>query len=341
MIFLDHAAGAFPKAPGVAEAMAEYIRSGSPNVARGGYGMAYDAADRIMDVRERLAGFFGVSDPRRVIFTPGCTWGLNMILRGIDWERRGFSLMGHPHNAAVRTLHALKAQTGSSVMIVTHGSNVSGELTCLPSPDDHSLVVVDAAQTAGIIPVDFDGCGADAMAFSGHKGMMGPQGIGVLLLSERMTQVLAPSVTGGTGTRSDLPEMPLSLPERFEPGTPNLPGIIGLGAAADYVCAHFSDIQITARRQASLMRALFSGIPGVSMIGAVDLPIVSLDFHGLDNAEAAYRLETEHGCGLHCNPAAHRALGTYPHGTVRLSAGYHTRDEELTQAAEAVRRIVK
>ncbi len=338
MIFLDHAAGSYPKAPGVAAAVAEYLEYGAPNVARGGYGIAYDATERVTEVRTRLAAFFGVADPRRVIFTPGCTWGLNMVLHGAVKPGAGVRLVGPPHNAVSRPLHALGAVPGDEVVVVTHASNVSGRLYEIPRAD--VPVIVDAAQTAGVVPIGFDASGADAMAFGAHKALMGPQGVGVLLLSERMAQTLAPVVQGGTGSFSDAPAMPPVLPDRFEPGTLNLPGIIGLGAALDFAEKNREAAGERAARQTALMRELFSDIPGVRIVGEPALPVVSLAFDRMDNAEAAFRLETESGimtrCGLHCAPEAHKALGTYPTGTVRLSAGFTTTDDELRAAARAV-----
>lgn len=345
MIFLDNAAGSFPKAPGVAEAVGDYLAHGAPNIARGGYALSYDAGERVTDIRCRLAEFFGVSDPRRVIFTPGCTWGLNMIFSGLLKQGDAVKLVGLPHNAVSRPLHALGVTSAENapVTIVTHGSNVSGEVAAIPESD--GLVIVDAAQTAGILPIDFDASPADAMAIAAHKGLMAPQGVGVLLLSEKMAAALDPAVSGGTGSFSDLPQMPPVLPDRFEPGTLNLPGIIGLGTAIDYVNQNFEDIRQRAARQTALMLSLFSDIPGVRVIGKPQLPVLSLDFQRLDNAEAAYRLESEYGvmtrCGLQCAPAAHKALGTFPGGTVRLSAGHFTADEELERAARAVREVAK
>jgi len=341
MIFLDHAAGSYPKAPGVAEAAADWLRDAAPNIARGGYGPAYDAAERVTEIRTRLAAFFGVADPRRVIFTPGCTWGLNMALHGLVKPGCGVRLTGMPHNAVSRPLHTVGAAAGSSVTVVTHGSNVSGET--FPIPRSDGPVIVDAAQTAGLVPIAFDGSRADVMAFSAHKALMGPQGLGVLLLSEHGAALLEPYAQGGTGSFSDSPDMPPVLPDRFEPGTLNLPGIAGLGAALTFVSERWDDIRQTAARQTSLMRELFSDIPGVRLVGSPALPLCSLAFERLDNAEAAYRLESEFGiltrCGLHCAPEAHKTLGTYPAGTVRLSAGYFTRGDELEAAARAVRAV--
>lgn len=342
MIFLDNAAGAWPKAPGVGEAMAVCLAQAAPNISRGGYALAYDTAEAVTDIRCRAADFFGVTDPRRVIFTPGCTWGLNMALSGLVKPGDRVRLIGPPHNAVTRPLRRLGVSEGEDgAVVVTHGSNVSGAVYAIPRSD--AFTIVDAAQTAGILPINFDDSGADVMAVPGHKGLMGPQGIGLLLLSPRMAEALNPVVLGGTGSYSDSGDMPPVLPDRFEPGTLNLPGIMGLGAALDYIRPRFEDIQARAKAQTAATKALFSNIPGIAVVGEPALPILSLDFKNIDNALAAQRLEEEYGiqtrCGLQCAPAAHKALGTFPQGTVRLSAGYTTTDEELEQAARAVREI--
>lgn len=345
MIFLDNAAGAFPKAPGTADAVRAAIADSAPNIGRGGYDLAYDTAGRVMDVRCRLAAFFGVKDPRRVIFTPGCTWGLNMVLRGLLSPGDPVRLIGWPHNAVARPLHDLQVSGSETapVTVVTHGSNVSGEI--FPIPETDGFVFVDAAQTAGVLPIDFDASPADAMAIACHKGLMAPAGAGLLLLSPRMAERLTPVITGGTGSFSDSPEMPPVLPDRFEPGTLNLPAILGLGAALDFVSANWSDIQTKKAQQTAAIRTLFADIPGAKLVKEPALPLWSIDFQNHDNAEAAYRLESEFGiitrCGLHCAPAAHRALGTYPQGTVRFSAGYFTTMDELEQTANAVKEVAR
>ena len=340
VIFLDNAAGSWPKAPGVAEAMAGAL-SMAPNVARGGYGMAYELLERVTEIRQALSEYFGLSDPRRLIFTPGCTWSLNMVLRGLVKPGTGVRLAGLPHNAVSRPLAALGAEEGGEVTVLTHGSNVSGQLS--EAPEESGWLVVDAAQTAGLVPIDFEAMGADALCFGAHKGLMGPQGLGLLLLSERLAEKLEPVIAGGTGSFSDSERMPPVLPDRFEPGTPNLPAILGLGAALDFIKDNQEEIYRRKQRQTALIRELFSDIDGVHPVARPDLPVVSLDFEGMDNAEAAFRLEQEYGilsrCGLHCAPAAHRALGTFPRGTVRLSAGFFTTEEELQRTAEAVGRI--
>jgi selenocysteine lyase/cysteine desulfurase len=207
------------------------------------------------------------------------------------------------------------------------------------------LFAVDTAQTAGVVPIDMKKMGIDALAFTGHKGLLGPQGIGGLLLRDEIASSVSPLIFGGTGSRSDSLEMPEFLPDKFEPGTLNLPGIIGLSAALDYI----TEVGIDQIRsiETSLVRRFLEAMlerNDVRVVGREGLsdrcPIVSLDFIKKDNAEISYRLDQEFGimtrCGLHCAPLAHRSLGTFPAGTVRFSFGHQNTIEEVDQTIQAI-----
>ncbi len=377
MIFMDNAAGSLPKAPGVGRAMLDFINKGSGNIARGGYDLAYSAAEQVLEVRIALADFLGVDDPRRMVFTPGTTWSLNMAILGLVRPGEKVVATSMEHNAAARPLKSLEKQ-GVSVayapcdkegctdiaaldrlltpevrcLVMTMASNVCGSLQ--PVKEAGRLCrkrgiffIVDAAQTAGMVPIDMGKSGIDALAFSGHKALMGPQGIGGLALSEAIGKELSPLITGGTGSRSDSLHMPGFFPDKLEPGTLNLPGIMGLGVAVDFVRQNFDEIQARHRRQCKLMAELLGDIPGARLIGPKGgrgrAAIFSLDFEGQDNGRAAYILEKEYGiltrCGLHCAPLAHEALGTAPQGTVRFSPGFFTTFEEIEKTAQAVRAV--
>jgi selenocysteine lyase/cysteine desulfurase len=206
-------------------------------------------------------------------------------------------------------------------------------------------VLVDGAQTAGNLPIDFSGLGAAAFACSGHKGLLGPPGVGVLLLADRVG--IEPLVCGGTGSRSESEEMPEWLPDRLEAGTPNGPGIVGLGAA----CAWLADRSVAAiqSHEARLARRAaegLAGIPGVRLHGRADaapqVGILSFTVAGVDGGELAAWLDREHGlmlrAGLHCAPAAHRRLGTFPHGTLRAGFGPFTTEDDVDRLIDAVSR---
>ena len=379
--YFDNAATSFPKAPGVAQAMADYLTRVGCNVGRGDYQSAYTAAERMLEVRERVCRRFGAPDPRNVIFTPGCTYGLNAVLKGV--LRPGDRVAATPmeHNAVLRPLAQLERQgvellwlpcadTGElltqraaelltedvRLCVLTHASNVCGTLMPVAEVgrlcrERGVLFCVDAAQSAGFVPLDMGTMGIDALVMPAHKGLLGPQGLGLLLLTDAMAEVMDPLISGGTGSRSDLLEMPPFLPDRLEPGTLNLPGIYGLGAALDWW--EGQDQAALRRREQRLTGHLIARLAeyeedGLRVLGTRDekkqVGVVSVDFVGRDNAQCAYRLERDFGiqtrCGLHCAPLAHKTLGTYPQGTVRFSVGPFTAFEDIDYVQGAVAEIL-
>ena len=373
----DQAATSFPKAEGVAEAMTEYLTQVGGNVGRGAYPSACDAAEAVLEVRERLCTLLGGPAPQNVILTPGCTYSLNFVLKGLLRPGDRVAVSGLEHNAVLRPLRQLEARgvtvdclpcraTGeldlaaaerrltpdTRLVVLTHASNVCG--TLLPVAEVGALcrergifLCVDAAQTAGSVPIHMEKMHIDALAFPGHKGLLGPQGIGGLIVTDALARALDPLVTGGTGSASDSPEMPELLPDRFEPGTLNLPGVYGLRAALRWL--EGQDLEALRRREIKLTGHLIARLremeeDGVKIFGTLDaarqVGVVSVDFPGQDNAEAAFQLERDYGvltrCGLHCAPLAHRTLGTFPAGTVRLSVGPFTRVEDVDYLQAAV-----
>ena len=366
----DQAATSFPKAEGVAEAMTEYLTQVGGNVGRGAYRSACDAAEAVLEVRERLCTLLGGPAPQNVILTPGCTYSLNFVLKGLLRPGDRVAVSGLEHNAVLRPLRQMEARgvtvdclpcraTGeldlaaaerrltpdTRLVVLTHASNVCG--TLLPVAEVGALcrergifLCVDAAQTAGSVPIHMGRMHIDALAFPGHKGLLGPQGIGGLIVTDALARALDPLVTGGTGSASDSPEMPELLPDRFEPGTLNLPGVYGLRAALRWL--EGQDLEALRRREIKLTGHLIARLremeeDGLKIFGTLDaarqVGVVSVDFPGLDNAEAAFQLERDYGvltrCGLHCAPLAHRTLGTFPAGTGRFSVGPFTRFEDV------------
>ena len=374
-IYLDNGSTSFPKAPGVGRAMADYVDRVGVNIARGGYGAAYDAAETVLETREALCRLFGFDRPEQVVFTGGVTAALNLLLKGLLRPGDRVAATSMEHNAVLRPLAQL-AEEGVEVeiipcqqdgtlpldrleealrrrpraLVMTHASNVCG--TLLPAAEAAALcrrygvrMILDCAQTGGKFPIDMGGWGVDAVAFAGHKGLLGPQGIGGFLITEELAREVRPLLAGGTGSQSHLETMPDFLPDRFEAGTLNLPGIFGLRAALAYLEAE--GIETLRRRAMERTEQLLEGLGGIRGVRVAGLPgvagrcaVVSLDFQDRDNAEAAYELESRYGvlsrCGLHCAPRAHRTLGTYPQGTVRLTPGHATTAAEIDRALEAV-----
>lgn len=373
LIYLDHAATSHPKPDAVHSAVAMALRAGgSPG--RGGHRMALATGRRILAVRESLATFFGLSDAARVIFTASATDSLNLALKGLLRPGDHCITTDAEHNALRRPLIALERQ-GTAVtwlpvspeglidpaavqaairpktrlIALAHGSNVTGALQPLADLGAVArragvLLLVDAAQTAGSHPLDLQALGIHLLAAPGHKGLLGPQGTGILLVDPAVA--LRPIREGGTGSHPSPAEQPAIFPEGFESGTLNVPGIAGLGAGL----AHIQEVgihQLRAHEQA-LAGALIEGlrqIPGVTVYGPADpdrrCAVVSFNIDGLDPHELEERLDEEFGVigrsGLHCNPGAHLAMGTRElGGTMRLSPGFCNTATDVARALRAV-----
>ncbi len=376
--YLDNAASSYPKAPGVGRAMADYIEQLGVNVGRGTYAQASEAALTVLETREKLKRFFHFPGrENHVVFTPGATYGLNQILRGFLKPGDHVIVSSMEHNAVMRPLTDLQEcgvtfsripadQDGKTnaadlvpllkpntrLVVVSHASNVSG--TIFPLEETAQLcrqygipLVVDAAQTAGYLPIDFEALGLAALCVPGHKGLLGPQGIGAMLLTPSFAKLLTPLTTGGTGSASDSELQPDYMPDRFESGTMNLPGIMGLNAALDFVMEQ--GVESVRAHTKMLTQQFLEGVRRlpVRIVGPNDpeqqVGVVSLDFCDLDNAEVAFRLEQESGiitrCGLHCAPNAHKTLQTFPQGTVRFSFGHATTEEEVAYAIRGINKI--
>ncbi len=371
MIYLDNAATSFPKAPGVGEAMQYYVNHIGVNINRSVYGPAREAGLTTLTLREGLSSFFCHGDEDRVILTPGATAALNFAIKGYLKPGDHVLVSSMEHNAVMRPLvqmgiafdrvpcdregflqiHRIPSliRPNTRLFILCHGSNVCGTIQDAKAVGElcklHNIAfLLDAAQTAGHIPIDFRELGLSALAVPGHKGLLGPQGIGALLISQDFAQQSDPLITGGTGSMSDSEELPPWLPDRFESGTPNLPGIYGWAEAMDHVSRTMDE----RRRHEEALTALFlaglEALPRVRLVGTKDLSrrvgVIAVDFLHRDNAEAADDLEQKYGiltrCGLHCAPSAHKTLGTFPQGVVRFSLGYTTTKEDILTALKAI-----
>ena len=377
-VYLDNAATSFPKPPMVGARMREYVDEVGAPVNRGSYEAAQQAELVTLRLRQRLCALFRFADPAHVILTPGNTWGLNMLLLGA--LRRGDHVLvsAMEHNAVMRPLTQLAKhgvafdripcdaegrlqadrietmlRLNTRLVLLAHASNVSGTVQDAAAVGEICAArgiafALDAAQTAGHIPLDFTALHLSALSVPAHKGLMGPQGIGALLLRPDFAKTIEPLVSGGTGSVSDSEDIPLYLPDRFEPGTPNLPGIYGWEAALEYL--EGITVEAVAAHDRALTARLLGGlreIPGVVLVGsdttAGRVGVFSLDFPGKDNAEIAARLDEEYGiltrCGLHCAPSAHRTLGTFPRGTVRLSLGWFNTEADIDRALRAIKAV--
>lgn len=373
-IYLDHGATSFPKAPGVAAAIGRFLAEASGNPGRGGHRLTVAASRAIEGAREEVAALLG-GDPERTLFSGGATFWLNTVMHSRLDRGDRVVVSALEHNAVMRPLRWLEAhrevevavvrgsgphgvptaaevaacvaEAPTALVVVNHASNVTGSV--LPVAEIAAAVapvpvVVDAAQTAGSLRIDFSGLGAAALVCSGHKGLLGPPGIGVLLLAPGF--VVEPLVRGGTGSLSESEEMPENLPDRLEAGTPNGVGAVGLGAACSWLRRHsVHAVEDHARRLLGRLA------PGLAETGKVTLygwngeaphtGVLSFEVHGVDSGDLAARLDREHGicvrAGLHCAPAAHRRIGTYPDGTIRVGVGPFNTEADIDALVHAVR----
>ena len=382
-IYLDQASTSFPKAPGVAQAMVDYQTMNGVNVNRGCYSSAYSAEEVIYETRQLLAELFHFSKCKNVIFTPNVTTSLNFILKGFLKPGDHILVSAMEHNAVMRPVVQLASSgisfdripcrtDGSMILekveelirpetkaIVTlHASNVCGTRMPLDALGEicqrHQLYfVVDSAQTAGIVPINMDKMHIDALAFTGHKGLRGPQGTGGFLVSQELAEQMEPLISGGTGSVSHTEEIPDFMPDRFESGTPNLPGIYGLHEALLYLKTH--SLQAINEKELSLngyfleqLQALDDTGRHIRIIGKKDLTdrnaVVSIQTPEIDMSQVAWQLDNEYGVmtrvGLHCAPNAHKTLGTYPAGTIRFSFGPENTKNELDFAIQGLKKIL-
>ena len=373
-IYMDNAATSYPKPEGVSAAMKTYLDQVGATINRSVYKSAQDAGLVTLQLRQRLKKLFhfpgGVT---HVILTPGMTWSVNMAIRGFLKSGDHCLVSSMEHNAVMRPLLSMEGvevdripcdreglmdvsaiealiRPNTKMLVMAHGSNVCGSVQDAAAVGEicerHGIAfVLDAAQTAGHVDVDFAAFRLSALCVPGHKGLLGPGGIGALLLRHDFAERLTPIVAGGTGSASDSEYLPSYLPDRFESGTPNLPGIYGWEAALRFV--EERGVEELRRHEMALCERLIEGLEGAELIGTRDLTrrvgVIALDFPGRDNAEAAFRLESEFGiltrCGLHCAPSAHKTLGTFPRGVVRFSLGFASTEAEVDAVLAAVKAV--
>ena len=381
-IYLDNGSTTFPKPAAVAEAMYRYLTESGSNVGRGAYDRAYAVEERVYETRELLCALFHGGDCRNVIFTKNVTESINVLLKGLLKSGDHVLVSSMEHNAVMRPLTQLTklgvtfsrvpcapdgslclealeglARADTRAVVMTHASNVCGTVLPIAAVGDFCrrrdlLFLVDSAQSAGVLPIDMEAMHIDALAFTGHKGLLGPQGIGGFVLGERMLPLLEPLLSGGTGSLSHSEEVPDFLPDRFEPGTMNLPGILGLRAALLWL--RETGMEQILRHELDLTERFLRGLAPLEASGKLRVlgrrgregrtGVVSIQTLTEDLAQAAFRLDRDFGIqtrvGLHCAPAAHRTLGTFPAGTIRFSFGWWNTEADADAAAAALGTIL-
>ena len=379
MTYLDNAATGWPKPPEVPRAMVRFLEEVGANPGRAAHRLAVESGRVVYSAREAVAELFHAPDPLRVIFSANATEALNLALTGYLRPGDHVITTGMEHNAVMRPLRALEQagvqltvvscspegfldpadiraaiRPATAMIVLNHASNVVG--TLLPvsrvgriARENDLLLLVDAAQTGGAYPVDVEAHRIDLLAFTGHKSLCGPMGTGGLIIGERVdVEQLYPLKRGGTGSNSELEEQPGFLPDKYESGTPNAVGLAGLEAGLRWVLSR--GVEAIRCQELALTQRLIeglSGVDGVQVYGGHDArrqtATVSFNIAGLASSEVGLWLEAEYGImcrvGLHCAPAAHKTLGTFPHGTVRFALSAFTTLGQVEQSVEAVRQL--
>lgn len=374
MIYLDNAATTWPKPPAVITEMQKWLIQNGGNPGRGGHAASMQAARSVYEVREEIANLFGAAKAKQVVFASNATHALNQALFGLLEPGDHVLTSSLEHNAVARPLWALQQrgvqitevpgapgqefdlksyassfQPNTKLVVTLHASNVTGAL--LPVQEIGEIArahgvpyLLDAAQTAGVFEINMRTMPIDLVAFPGHKGLLGPQGTGGLVLGPNIE--LKPLIYGGTGSLSERDEQPDFLPDRLESGTLNGVGIAGLGAGVRYLLEH--GIEKVREREQLLCQRLLDGlvqIPGIKVYGGLEAekkaPIVSFNIGEMDSMFVSYRLDELFGvtarAGLHCAPHAHRLLGTLDQGVVRFSPSHFSTEDEIEEALAAVR----
>ena len=377
--YLDNGATSYPKAPGVAESISNYILNIGTNVNRGSYDLSYEAEDTVYETRELICDLFNFDKPENVIFTKSITESLNVLIKGLLKRNDHVIVSSMEHNAVMRPLNAMKDQINytrvqcnklgelnvkdvekaiqhnTRAVIMSHGSNVCGTILDLEKvgrlcKENNIFFIIDAAQTAGFLDIDFQNLKADAIGFTGHKSLLGPQGIGGFIVNDKINQEIQSLIDGGTGSLSDTEIQPDYMPDKFEAGTLNIPGIYGLNTSLKYLLDY--GIRSIREKEIHLLDKFLEGLinmDNIRLIGKRNSKdrtgVLSVDFIHKDNGIIAHKLSKKYGImtrsGLHCAPSAHKTLGTFPNGTVRFSLSHSNTIDEIKYAIDSINKIIR
>lgn len=400
-IYMDNAATSYPKPTRVTEAMIHFMTEVGVDPGRSRHNRSL-AANRIVDgTREKLAQLFNIPDPKRIVFTLNATESLNTVIYGVLNQRDHVIVTQMEHNSVLRPIRHLEGagiitvsvapcdkmgvldisvlkpmiQQNTALIALNHASNVCGtiqDVVAVREAAGNVPLLLDAAQTAGAVPIDVQAMGVDFLAFTGHKALYGPQGTGGLYVREGL--MIRPLKRGGTGSVSEQDQQPDFFPDVLESGTRNNVGIAGLGAGVEFILQ--TGVETIRRHEMNLLESLVEGlidVPGITLYGPlkpqIQVPILSVTFDqalpdnlhqsfgGCGNRAIPATFESIHPqqagtilsqefeilvrVGLHCAPLAHRALGSFPDGTVRFSMGYFNTQEDVRIAVEAVKKIAE
>ncbi|MCT8977601.1 aminotransferase class V-fold PLP-dependent enzyme [Clostridium sp. CX1] len=380
-VYLDNSATTYPKPEEVYTSVYNYMKNIGANPGRGGYANALEGDRIIFNCREALMSLFNFNSLENVIFTSNITQSLNIILKSIVKDGWHIITSSVEHNSVIRPLFSLKEtknievdilqcskdglinvdefkkaiKPNTKLVVLNHASNVIGTIQPLEEIGKickaHNIYfVIDSAQSAGAIPVDFSKLNCNALAFTGHKSLLGPQGIGGFLIDDDLNKEASPFIEGGTGSISQSTIQPDFLPDKFESGTLNAPGISGLLAGIKYIMNE--GVSAIKEREMELCQQFIDGLSSIDSVeiygfrdASLRTPTISINSSKINNAELGFILDREFGImartGLHCSPLAHQTIGTFPVGTLRFSIGPFNDKKDIDYALYAVNSILK
>lgn len=376
MIYLDNAATTYPKPEKVYESIIDCMKNYCANPGRAGHKLAMKAAREIYDARENIARLLGISDPMSIVFTHNATDSLNLAIKGVLESKDHVITTSMEHNSVIRPIKALEEKgventvvkcneegvldcrdiekaikPNTKLIVTTHASNVSGTLIDIKSVGEIAkkhgiLYLVDASQTAGVYDIQVDENNIDMLAAPGHKCLLGPQGTGILYIRDGLK--LSILKEGGTGSKSEELYQPDLTPDKYESGTHNTPGIVGLNEGVKFIFEEgIENIRKHEEELCQYMLDRLNEVPDIKIYGPKDskkrAAVISINIGNMDSGEVTFLLDSEYEIatrsGIHCSPLAHTTLGTLKQGAVRFSLGYFNTKEDIDKAIEALKEI--
>ncbi|MCW6076661.1 aminotransferase class V-fold PLP-dependent enzyme [Clostridium sporogenes] len=379
-IYLDNAATTYPKPEKVYSSILNYMKNVGASPGRGGYENALTGDRMVYKCRQSLINLFNFNKIENVIFTSNITASLNILIKSIvkdDWHVITSSM---DHNSVIRPLVSLEKSNkieldilncseegliniedfkntikdNTKLVVLSHASNIVGTIQPLETigkicKEKGIYFIIDSAQTAGVLPLDFQNLNCNALAFTGHKALLGPQGIGGFIIDDKLNNIATNFIEGGTGSLSESTLQPDFLPDKFESGTMNTPGIAGLLAGIEYI--NEEGLNIIKEREEYLSREFINGllnIDSIKVYGPLDASLrtatISINSSKIDNSELGFLLDNKFGImvrtGLHCAPLAHKTIGSFPQGTLRFSFGAFNDIKDINYALYALNSIL-
>ncbi|EHI96954.1 cysteine desulfurase family protein [Clostridium sp. DL-VIII] len=377
-VYLDNASTTFPKPRQVVDAMYNYMLTVGGNAGRGNYSNSLESNRYLYNAREIVCDFFGFDSPRNVIFTSNVTMSLNILIKGILRSGDHVITSSMEHNSVIRPLYFCKENLNieldivdansqgfidinnikekinskTKLVVITQASNVTGSIQDLHAigelcNDNNIFFIVDSSQGAGTLDINMKNIKANAVAFTGHKSLLGPQGVGGFIVDSKFNDCCSPFLQGGTGSLSYSLDQPDFLPDKFECGTHNLPGIIGLTEGIKYI--NSIGLNSIHDHNQYLINYLLTGLLNINGLtiygdrsGKMLTTCISINVDSLDPSELGYQLDCngiKTRTGLHCAPLAHKTIGTYPNGTVRLSISHFTTKDDIDYTLSILNKI--